>query len=358
MAILNLSLANSATQTISTANADSTNTLNITTLSGSPRLVVDGVTVTLNSLAGVTAASTPTFQAQNGGRIVINEGLVDIGALGRTDYVIAGASSIQLNGGTAAVGLAASQNVSFSGAGAGSFTFTSAATTVVSSPITFNVSSMEVTDRFIVQNTGLVGGTQALQLNTSGGAAYRDGVLHLSSGTGLGNTARDVYVNITMSQEQATLFFANQGTYLSGQSFTFPAGPQYGTASDEVINGTGLADIIYGGPDDGSPDVGTGNDTIYAGAGNDTVSAGDGNDIIYGGAGNDVIYGGAGNDTINGGAGAIRYSAGRDSTSSTTRDRMPLSRSIWAPAPRRAGMQPAMSSHGLKALSDQTLTTF
>lgn len=59
-----------------------------------------------------------------------------------------------------------------------------------------------------------------------------------------------------------------------------------GDDSDNVLDGTG------------------GNDYIYGYAGEDTLSGGDGNDVLYGGAGADTLYGGEGNDQLSGGEGA------------------------------------------------------
>ncbi|MBO9501384.1 M57 family metalloprotease, partial [Brevundimonas sp. A19_0] len=67
-----------------------------------------------------------------------------------------------------------------------------------------------------------------------------------------------------------------------------------GDITDEIINGSGLADAIAG--------LG-GNDTVNGLAGNDTLDGGYGNDTLNGGDGNDVLIGGLGNDTLNGGAG-------------------------------------------------------
>jgi len=46
-----------------------------------------------------------------------------------------------------------------------------------------------------------------------------------------------------------------------------------------------------------------GNDTIYGGSGNDVLSGGDGNDVLYGGPGDDQLFGGIGNNLMVGGPG-------------------------------------------------------
>lgn len=75
-----------------------------------------------------------------------------------------------------------------------------------------------------------------------------------------------------------------------------------GDITNNVINGTDLADTLNGGG---------GDDNLTGGGGNDTLNGGLGNDTISGGAGDDVIVGGLGNDTLSGGDGydVLDYSA-------------------------------------------------
>ena len=61
-----------------------------------------------------------------------------------------------------------------------------------------------------------------------------------------------------------------------------------GTAANNTLIGTILADIINGR---------AGNDILNGGGGNDTLNGGAGNDTMDGGAGNDRLVGGTGNDT-------------------------------------------------------------
>jgi Ca2+-binding RTX toxin-like protein len=89
-----------------------------------------------------------------------------------------------------------------------------------------------------------------------------------------------------------------------------------GFIGDDVVNGGGGDDLIYG--DHSIREVGE-NVSAYdysdpAYAGNDTLSGGGGDDLIYGNAGDDVIHGDGGADTIIGGAGAdfIDGGAGAD----------------------------------------------
>jgi Ca2+-binding RTX toxin-like protein len=70
----------------------------------------------------------------------------------------------------------------------------------------------------------------------------------------------------------------------------------FGTAGNNVIVGTAVADFILGyDPAVPFPD---GNDNLSGGAGNDSLYGGDGNDTINGGADVDQTFGGNGNDRI------------------------------------------------------------
>ena len=52
-----------------------------------------------------------------------------------------------------------------------------------------------------------------------------------------------------------------------------------------------------------------GSDTIYGGSGNDAISGGDGNDLLYGGPGDDQLFGGIGNNLLVGGPGDDTFTA-------------------------------------------------
>lgn len=71
-----------------------------------------------------------------------------------------------------------------------------------------------------------------------------------------------------------------------------------GNEEGNYLNGTNIADIIYGNGGDDTISGGNGNDLLVGGAGNDTISGGSGNDILYGDSGNDVLDGGAGDDIL------------------------------------------------------------
>ncbi|MEO7411460.1 MAG: calcium-binding protein, partial [Sphingomicrobium sp.] len=68
---------------------------------------------------------------------------------------------------------------------------------------------------------------------------------------------------------------------------------------DNIFNGLGGNDVLFGG---------RGNDTLYGGDGQDTLYGQQGNDVIVGEAGNDFMRGGTGDDTLDGGSGFDRVS--------------------------------------------------
>src|SRR5207249_6437969 len=73
---------------------------------------------------------------------------------------------------------------------------------------------------------------------------------------------------------------------------------------NDTITGSGLANVIKGGPGDDSLDGAQGNDTLDGGAGNDLLTGGQGNDKLQGGDGNDGLSGGSGADDMSGGPGS------------------------------------------------------
>ncbi|MGQ0534035.1 MAG: CHRD domain-containing protein, partial [Caulobacteraceae bacterium] len=73
----------------------------------------------------------------------------------------------------------------------------------------------------------------------------------------------------------------------------------WGSAFNDTLTGSGLANIIRGGAGDDIIDGGAGNDTIVGDDGVDAINGGDDADAIYGLSGADIINGGAGDDVIN-----------------------------------------------------------
>lgn len=83
-----------------------------------------------------------------------------------------------------------------------------------------------------------------------------------------------------------------------------------GTAGDDVIVGTGVAERIDGGLGDDVICGGAGDDTLLGSNGLDRLVGGEGDDVLDGGDGSDVIDGSAGNDRLVGANGADRLVGG------------------------------------------------
>jgi Ca2+-binding RTX toxin-like protein len=86
-----------------------------------------------------------------------------------------------------------------------------------------------------------------------------------------------------------------------------------GTPGNDVLNGGGGSDDLYGGGGDDVLNGGGGNDDLYGGSGDDALNGGNGNDDLYGGSGDDALNGGNGNDDMSGGSGSDDMSGGSGS---------------------------------------------
>ncbi|TPL40602.1 type I secretion C-terminal target domain-containing protein, partial [Mesorhizobium sp. B2-4-6] len=98
----------------------------------------------------------------------------------------------------------------------------------------------------------------------------------------------------TGTQDHSTDLVGASHTYTSTLALPNIIGSNY----DDILNGDGSANALYGG---------VGNDTINGNAGNDTLIGGAGNDLLLGGVGNDLLIGGAGADQLTGGTGADTF---------------------------------------------------
>jgi Ca2+-binding RTX toxin-like protein len=76
-----------------------------------------------------------------------------------------------------------------------------------------------------------------------------------------------------------------------------------GGAGNDAITGGGGVDQLNGGDGDDTISGGLDADVLDGGAGLDNVAGGEGNDLLFGGGGNDRVYGDAGNDNLNGNEG-------------------------------------------------------
>ena len=94
---------------------------------------------------------------------------------------------------------------------------------------------------------------------------------------------------------------SGSGTFDVGSGFALP---------DDILQGNGGNDTIYGDSGNDSLSGGDGNDRLWGESGTDSVSGGNGNDTMRGGAGADTLSGDAGDDWIDGGAGIDSMSGG------------------------------------------------
>jgi Ca2+-binding RTX toxin-like protein len=92
--------------------------------------------------------------------------------------------------------------------------------------------------------------------------------------------------------------------------FNDPSTVGPGTPGPDVLDGSGIDDVIFGYDGNDTLNGHGGNDRLEGGNGNDTLNGHADNDILDGGAGNDTLDGGAGNDTLNGGTGADTMTGG------------------------------------------------
>lgn len=90
-----------------------------------------------------------------------------------------------------------------------------------------------------------------------------------------------------------------------------------GTSTDDLIQGNGGNDTLFGLLGDDELQGNSGRDILKGGTGDDLLSGGDGRDILKGGADNDTLFGGAGRDVLRGGAG-IDFLNGNDGNATLT----------------------------------------
>jgi serralysin len=77
----------------------------------------------------------------------------------------------------------------------------------------------------------------------------------------------------------------------------------------EAIEGSEVAEHLFGGLGDQRIRARSGEDTVFGEGGNDRIDGGVGLDVLFGGDGNDTLIGGTGNDTFTGGTGADVFAA-------------------------------------------------
>jgi hypothetical protein len=238
MALLSVDLLTNSTFTYDEDNADDGDTVQITAL-GDSLLIVDGVSLTITSIAGVNVGASPTFRAINGGDLTIDNGLLDASALNGFTFEVFDNSSMTLDASTLSLGvvngLLNSYDVAYSGpSGTGTFTYDPPTLSILGiQPVNFNTTGMQATDQFIVD-----GRTIQLDQASPGDptSAYSGGVLNLEVNGGL--LSQSVNIEVPMTAAEASEFFANQATLLDGDTFTFP-----GMALPCLTSGTPVATL-------------------------------------------------------------------------------------------------------------------
>jgi hypothetical protein len=149
--------------------------------------------------------------------------------------------------------------------------------------------------------------TDPSQLTASLGTSGIDHVYYSGSGTVV---LSDTIENITLRGS------ANVVGNALGNDMRSGVGQNVlnGMGGNDTLYGYHGSDWIYGGSGNDEMSGSSGQDWVYGGSGSDTVNGGSGNDWVWGDAGRDTVYGGLGNDTVNGGAGndTLYGNAGRD----------------------------------------------
>jgi Ca2+-binding RTX toxin-like protein len=140
-------------------------------------------------------------------------------------------------------------------------------------------------------------GTRSLLTGNAGNDTLRGTGIDRSITANYTSDQARVLVNLSTGNETLAGTFVAAGTAKDGYGGTdtiISIQSVRGSAFNDIIVGTNLADRLEG---EG------GNDTIYGRAGNDQVRGNAGNDTLFGEDGDDAVQGGAGVDTASGGAG-------------------------------------------------------
>src|SRR5690606_26001535 len=228
MALINIDLLSGET-VIDSTNASDGDTIDLNVID-SGTLIVDGVDVSINNIVGVGAASSPTFAAQNGGSLTVNQGLLTANLLSNPTFEVRDDGTVTLDASSISLGITETLlnrfDIEFTGEyHTGKFVYDPPAVSLLAlGPQTLNVSGMEATDIFEVDgrtNLRLDAPLSGLPPSRDPEDAYRDGVLHLTSpGTPL--VSETVNVEIPMTRAEFDLFLSDQSTYLNGDTFIFP----------------------------------------------------------------------------------------------------------------------------------------
>jgi Hint domain len=200
--------------TINQSNEPTDQNVNLT-LAANGTLIVDGVDVTLSSLAGGNIVSNTTVEAINGAHVTVSSVAAGIAAGSQLSYDIGAGSSVEVQAGLANVGLLNGSNINFNNTGGtGQFTLTPAA-------INVNLSTLPVV-------TGLSNGdkitlTGATSASLSGGVLtfHYPGILGLDTTVGFNLQGIPAGSSVTFDSATDTVVFA---CFLRGTRIATPYG--------------------------------------------------------------------------------------------------------------------------------------
>ncbi|MHC4878149.1 MAG: beta strand repeat-containing protein [Planctomycetota bacterium] len=298
--------APSGTLTIGVAGGSS---LTIEAMAGIVRVFIDGqLQDVIQSLA---AADVRSVIVLGGDR----RNLIDLSAVGPTDFSHPDGVSININGGSGNDVITGSDfNDAISGAGGRDSIIGGPGNDTINGGGGLDtLNGGAGNDRLRGQgSTGdvLIGGEGNDYLDGGSGndliAEFDfagDLTLTNSSMTGVGT-------DVVVSVERATLFGDGTAQTIDVSAFFTPGLTSTylnGLGGDDTIIGSPGADIVFGGVGDDFIDTGAGRDRLFGGSGADTLLGGDGDDQVKGqGGSGDRLSGGVGDDRISGGRGIDR----------------------------------------------------
>ncbi|SHL39820.1 Hint domain-containing protein [Halomonas caseinilytica] len=215
--------------------------LNITVL-GDFELTVDGVSTSIGNVNVFQAGSSSAFNAINGGRLTVDQGIFNIKRDNGFTFGVGENSEVVLN--LFEFRAFSGPNkffVNFSSEGTGAFTFNRGKGALADEP-TFEVAGMKPGDTL-----NLGGGEWALDEGLlDWGEAYHDGFLHLTQGSAV--VGSKVNAKIKMTREEFNEFMKDPNAYLAGGTYTqvcFAAGTMIATPDGEIaVETLSIGDLV------------------------------------------------------------------------------------------------------------------
>jgi len=123
MALIDLNAFEGGTTTINETNWNTSDTLQLG-LASSGTLIVDGVDVTIDSIAGITGLANTTIESINGAHVTVSAGAAGVTAGSTFTYSIGANSTIEIDASTINVGLLNDTTINFDNAeGTGTFIY-------------------------------------------------------------------------------------------------------------------------------------------------------------------------------------------------------------------------------------------